>query len=71
MLSEGIDIPSLTGVMIINYKELSTLSQIIGRSLRLHSSDRKNIAENFDFKNRIKPYAYILLPIFVKHDDMN
>lgn len=71
MLSEGIDIPSLTGVVIVNHKELSTMSQIVGRCLRLNSTDRKNILNGtYTHETAVKPYAYVIMPLFIDEVDM-
>jgi superfamily II DNA or RNA helicase len=69
ILSEGIDVPGITGVMFLS-KELPTRSKIlqtIGRSTRLLVEDRKaiyssEIGKN-DYNKMIKPHCAVILPI--------
>jgi superfamily II DNA or RNA helicase len=57
ILNEGIDIPSLTGGLILNpASEWYTIIQRIGRSGRLDVEDRKSGSLS------IKPYNYIIIP---------
>ena len=68
ILSEGIDVPGITGVMFLS-KELPSkpkILQTIGRSTRLLSLDREavrsgKIAKN-DYERMIKPYCTVILP---------
>lgn len=70
ILSEGIDVPGITGVMFLS-KELPTKSKIlqtIGRATRLHKEDRDNIFINRtvakgDYEKMIKPNCAVILPI--------
>lgn len=69
ILSEGIDVPGITGVMFLS-KELPSkpkILQTIGRSTRLMSVDREavrngKIAKN-DYEKMIKPNCAVILPI--------
>lgn len=60
-LTEGIDIPSMTGLLILRNMELDKSLQSIGRVLRMHPADRSK-----DYADRdatwIKPYAQIIVP---------
>lgn len=69
ILSEGIDVPGITGVMFLS-NSLPTKAKIlqtIGRSTRLHREDRRKIGEGrlakCDYDNYIKPYCWVILPI--------
>ena len=69
ILSEGIDVPGITGVMFLS-KELPgkpKILQTIGRSTRLLKEDREavrsgKIAKN-DYEKMIKPHCAVILPI--------
>jgi superfamily II DNA or RNA helicase len=69
MLSEGIDLPAITGVLIFRTMTKIKLIQVLGRALRLNKVDRENLSNgklNKDNKNKyIKPYAYLLLPDYL------
>ena len=66
ILTEGIDLPSITGVM--PFRELNTtkLLQTIGRSARLFKRDRQNLYSGvlapMDYDNFVKPYCWVILP---------
>ena len=66
MLTEGIDLPSITGVMPLRNLGLTKLIQLIGRAIRLHRLDRKRLygkeIEPQDVKSFIKPYGYLIIP---------
>lgn len=75
ILTEGIDVPGITGVMpLISLKKAKFL-QTLGRSTRLHINDRKRLYAG-DMKpnelNRfIKPYAWLIVPVYGEiGDDM-
>ena len=66
ILTEGIDLPSITGVMPLRNLNQSKLIQTIGRATRLLSHDRTqlysgNIQPNQP-KTYIKPYCWFLVP---------
>lgn len=70
ILTEGIDLPSITGVM--PFRELNSvkLLQTIGRSARLLKDDRValysgNILPK-QYENFIKPYCWLVVPRFFK-----
>lgn len=66
ILTEGIDVPSVTGVM--PFRELNTvkLLQTIGRGARLLKCDRKAIYGGevgaMDFNSYVKPCVWVILP---------
>lgn len=66
MLTEGIDLPGITGVMPYRNLGQTKLIQLIGRALRLHKIDRKRIysgeLEAGDYKNYVKPYGHFIVP---------
>ena len=66
ILTEGIDLPSITGVM--PFRELNTLKllQTIGRSARLLMTDRQRLysgqTKPKDWAHYVKPYCWLILP---------
>jgi hypothetical protein len=75
ILTEGIDIPTLTGVMLSNDKTATSFTQLVGRCARLFAMDRRelyngNIKISDARKKFIKKYAWIIVPDFVKTVDV-
>lgn len=75
ILSEGIDVPGITGVMFLSdtLPTTSKICQTIGRSTRLHKIDRKNIFTERtvlvgDTSKMIKPDCAVILPVL--NDEM-
>jgi superfamily II DNA or RNA helicase len=68
ILTEGIDVPGITGVIIMNDLSLSNFLQTIGRSTRLYSQDRTNLYSNKikydEIKRFVKPFAWIIIPVY-------
>ena len=71
ILTEGIDVPGITGVMIMNMSSDSSLSvflQTLGRATRLELEDgwklRNNLMSPHDLDNFNKPYAYVIIPVY-------
>lgn len=66
MLTEGIDLPSITGVMPLRNLGLTKLIQMIGRALRLHKVDRQKLYAGdiipCDYGKYVKPYGYVVIP---------
>lgn len=66
MLTEGIDLPSITGVMPLRDLKLDKLIQLLGRALRLHTMDRTKLYDGTlspgDNVNYIKPYGHLIIP---------
>lgn len=68
ILSEGIDVPGITGVMpLISLKKAKFL-QTLGRATRLHGRDRARLyAEELlpnDLHRFVKPYAWLIIPVY-------
>lgn len=68
ILTEGIDVPGITGVMIMNDLTLSIFLQTLGRSTRLYSKDRERLYNNSikynELEKFVKPFAWIIIPIY-------
>ncbi len=68
ILSEGIDVPGITGIMPMNSMGLSKFLQTLGRATRLHIIDREDLyAEEKKYDDLdlfVKPYAWILIPTY-------
>ena len=71
ILTEGIDVPGITGVMIMNMTEessLSTFLQTLGRATRLELEDgwklRNNLMSPHELDKFNKPYAYVIIPVY-------
>ena len=66
MLTEGMDLPSITGVMPLRNLGQTKLIQLVGRALRLHEKDRNSLyaskLQPNDRQNYIKPYGYLIVP---------
>lgn len=69
-LSEGVNVEGFTGVMFLSdvSPTVMKLLQNVGRGLRLTKSDRSKIRKNLINANNyspwIKPFSYIILPIY-------
>jgi len=67
ILTEGIDLPSITAVMLLRHLNIAKLMQTLGRALRLLKSDRNKLyAGELKPEEKhlfTKPYAYLLLPM--------
>ncbi len=74
ILTEGIDLPSITGVLPFRDLSKSKLLQTIGRGARLLSTDRKRLytgeIQPQEYDKMVKPYCWVLLSedIFVDHE---
>lgn len=64
ILSEGIDLPNLTGVIILRNVDLLTFTQMVGRSCRLLKSDRIRLYTNKIQKveELVKPECWVIIP---------
>ena len=62
ILAEGIDLPSITGVLPLRHLNEIKLFQTFGRALRLMKTDRRGLYEA-NATTFIKPYAYLILPM--------
>jgi len=67
ILSEGIDVPGLTGCVPLRNMNSITLTQTIGRVLRMLSIDRRAISEELvkagDINSYVKGYGLVTVPI--------
>lgn len=74
ILTEGIDLPAITGVLILRNLETIKLLQNIGRAARLlptdrtllYNSDKVNNVEQFIRENFIKQYSWVIIPDYLK-----
>lgn len=68
ILTEGIDVPGITGVMIMNNLKITSFLQTLGRSTRLYSNDRKRLYDGSLKYNELtrftKPYAFVIIPVY-------
>jgi superfamily II DNA or RNA helicase len=66
ILTEGIDLPSITGVMPLRNLNQSKLIQTLGRATRLLKADRIRLYNNeilpTEHEEFIKPYCWIIIP---------
>jgi len=66
VLSEGIDVPAITGILPLRTLNKSKFLQTFGRAARLDSEDRERLTSGeldvHDLVNFNKPYAYIIVP---------
>lgn len=72
ILSEGIDVPGITGIMPLRTLNKAKFLQTFGRAARLDIDDRKRI-ENGDILSSqldemLKPYAWVIIPTVVNED---
>lgn len=58
ILTEGIDVPNMTGVLFFRDMTISRFSQSIGRAMRAVKSDF-----GLDWEDRIKKFAHIIVPV--------
>jgi len=67
ILAEGIDLPSITGVLLLRHLNEVKLFQTLGRALRLMKADRQKLyAGEISPEDRtkwVKPFAYLILPM--------
>lgn len=66
ILTEGIDVPDMTGVMFMSAVETIRFFQTVGRATRLHKSDRAAFEAGIygpeDLDKMLKPYSWIIIP---------
>lgn len=67
ILIEGIDLPSITGVLLLRHLNEVKLFQALGRALRLLKVDRKRLYDGTvkptETNLFTKPHAYLILPM--------
>ena len=64
IVSEGISIPSLTGVVFMDPKEMIPAVQTVGRALRVHDADRDEMGYGKPMADRIKKAALVTLMVY-------
>jgi superfamily II DNA or RNA helicase len=71
ILSEGIDVPGITGVMPLRNLGTSKFLQTLGRATRLHYKDRVRLSDESTAEVEaqkldwfVKPYAWLVLPCY-------
>lgn len=68
ILSEGLDIPGITGIMPMRSLGLGKFLQTLGRATRLHPRDREKLYSGSmqvnDLNKFYKPYAWIIIPVY-------
>ena len=73
ILTEGIDVPGLTGVLFLRNLKKSKFIQTFGRVARLDRSDRRLIEDKIITPNEVdkmnKPYAWVIIPAVKIEDD--
>lgn len=69
-VGEGIDLPSLTGVVIMRNTELGTTVQSVGRAIRIHNLDRDEFGIGVELNERIKKYALVTVVVFNENTDI-
>lgn len=73
ILSEGIDVPGLTGCVLLRDMNPITLTQTIGRVLRMLPEDRRAISEGLvkagDTDSYVKGYGLVTVPIHKDSDN--
>jgi superfamily II DNA or RNA helicase len=70
ILTEGIDLPSITGVLLLRDLPTAKLLQNVGRGARLIKSDRKKLYSEeikpYELEKMVKPYCWVILPEYLK-----
>lgn len=68
ILSEGIDVPGITGVMPLISLRKAKFLQTLGRATRLHGRDRARLyAKEMlpdDLSRFVKPHAWLIIPVY-------
>lgn len=72
ILSEGIDVPGLTGVVVLRNMSKAKFIQTLGRVLRLSMGDRTKLTAGemlpSELKKFSKPYGWVILPMLTNSD---
>jgi len=72
ILSEGIDVPGITGIMPLRTLGKAKFLQTYGRAARLDTDDRESIQKGqikpSDLSEMIKPYAWVIVPTIIHED---
>lgn len=71
ILTEGIDLPTITGVLLFREMNKSKLLQTIGRACRLYKDDRNSLYNGAMSPSEpskfVKPWAYVIIPTHFKN----
>ena len=72
IITEGIDVPGLTGVLLLRSLKKSSFIQTFGRVARVQEFDKKRIDSGkilpTELKKMLKPFSYIILPSIIAED---
>lgn len=72
ILSEGIDVPGITGILPLRILGKSKFLQTYGRAARPDPEDRDRISRDeikpTDLREMIKPYAWVIVPAIIDDD---
>lgn len=75
ILTEGIDVPDMTGVMFMSVVETIRFFQTVGRATRLHKVDRAAFESGQygpdDLDQMLKPYSWVIIPKVNTGADVN
>jgi superfamily II DNA or RNA helicase len=73
MLTEGIDVPDMSGIMVMGSMGKSRFLQTLGRATRLALADRTAFETDLYFpdewENMVKPFSYVIVPVFSDSGD--
>lgn len=73
VLSEGIDVSGISGIMPLRTLSKSKFMQTFGRAARLDKEDRRNMEDGLVKSDELdklnKPYAYIIIPDVVQSNE--
>jgi superfamily II DNA or RNA helicase len=70
ILTEGIDVPGISGILPFRALSKSKFIQTLGRATRIHKDDRAQMSM-LTLKEMTKPYAWIIIPnLDLQGDDM-
>jgi superfamily II DNA or RNA helicase len=68
ILTEGINVPGITGILPLNNLKKAMFLQTLGRATRLHGEDRSRLyAEEMlpeEITKFVKPYAWVIIPTY-------
>jgi hypothetical protein len=70
ILTEGIDLPSVTAILLLRFLNEISLFQTLGRGLRLTKADRDDFYKGRITKEQfVKRHAYLILPLHFEEMD--
>lgn len=74
ILTEGLDISGITGVLLLRGLGKSKFLQTYGRAARLSVEDRESLGKGMgvhDLNRYLKPYAWVIIPTIIHEDQDN